>query len=159
MPARYGAAVTVTAGKAIKELGKYAQRLNNPTPALKRVGRYVTELSKQSFRDARDPTTDAPWAALSPATIARRRGNRAQILVDTGRLKKSIHSIITGKRSVAIGTNVVYGAVHQFGSGVTSSRSGGTSITVVARPFLGIDSRGEREVVDIVTRYIATGAA
>ena len=69
-------------------------------------------------------------------------------------MKKSIHSIITGKRSVAIGTNVASGAVHQFGSG---GGVGGAEIP--ARPFLGIDSRGEREVVDIVTRYIATGAA
>ena len=151
---RYGAAVTVTADKTIRELGKYVQRLNDPTPVLKRIGRYVTELSKQSFRDSRDPTTGTPWAALSPATIARRRGNRAQILVDTGRLRKSIHSLITGKRSVAIGTNVKYGAVHQFGSG---GGIGGAEIT--ARPFLGIDNRGEREIVNIVIRYIATGAA
>ncbi len=146
--ARTGSRVTVTAGKAIRELGKLGQRIKNPQPALKRVGRYVTELSKQAFRDGADPTTHDPWAALSPATIARRRGSSAQILVDTGRLRKSIHSIITGKRSVAIGTNVKYGATHQFGRG-----------RIPARPFLGIDARGEDQIVDIVTRYIATGAA
>jgi phage virion morphogenesis protein len=157
---RYGAFVKVSAGKAIRGMTDYAKRLNNPQPALKRVGRYVTELSKQAFREGADPTTNHPWAPLSPATIARRRGERAQILVDTGRLKKSVHSIITGKRSVAIGTNVKYGAVHQFGGGiVTSGRSGGSLFGVPARPFLGIDRRGENQIENIVARYIATGAA
>jgi HK97 gp10 family phage protein len=66
--------------------------------------------------------------------------------VDTGRLRQSITSAITGQRSVAVGTNTTYGKYHQFGTRNTP-----------ARPFLGFDKRAEREIEDIVRRYIVEG--
>jgi phage gpG-like protein len=144
--ARPGASVKVDARKAIGEFSAMRQRMADPVPALKRVGRYVTELSKQAFEDGADPETHVPWPELSWATMQKRRGSTAQILVNSGRLRKDIHPIITGRRSVAIGTNVSYGKYHQFGTR-----------DIPERPFLGIDGPGEREIQNIVMRYIERG--
>ena len=142
------AKVTVNAAKAIRELGKMGHRLRHPEGGLKRVGQYVKGLSQQAFRDGADPTTHRPWKNLSPATLKQRRGTTAQILVDTSRLRKSIHSIMTGKKTVAIGTDVKYGKYHQFGTKHMSKR-----------PFLGIDRAGETEIKGIIKRYIVEGRA
>ena len=131
---------------AVRSLGRMELNLRDPRRALKRVGQYIKGLSQQSFRNQADPETHRPWKSLSPATIARRRGKSTQILVDTGRLRKSIHSLITGKTSVAVGTNVMYGRYHQFGTKHAPKR-----------PFLGIDKAGQAEIVKIIKRGMLDG--
>ena len=135
--------VVVDATKTLMELKRYAQRMGKPDGGLKRVGQYVKGLSQQAFRDGSDPATGDAWKKLSPATLAMRRGTTAQILVDTGRLRKSIVAIITGRKTVAVGTSAKYGAYHQFGTK-----------HMPARPFLGFDKRGEKEIELIMKRWI-----
>ena len=54
------------------------------------------------------------WLGLKPATKKRRGGGQAMILQDRGRLAGSINSDY-GRDYARVGTNVVYGAIHQFG--------------------------------------------
>ena len=141
--------VTVNAADTIKKLGLLAQRIRSPKPALKRIGAYVRELSMQAFRDSEDPTTHQAWKTLSKQTIAnRRRGpnpGKIKILVDTGELRSSIHSILIGKQAVAVGTNLKDKSRHQKGEGVPK------------RPFLGIDDPGLKEITRIMRKYLETG--
>ena len=74
-------------------------------------------------------------------------------LVDTGMLADTIRYQLTpGGNGVEIGTNRFAGeweggaAVHQFGS-----RDG----NIPARPFLGLSADDEREVLDILDRFMA----
>jgi phage virion morphogenesis protein len=150
------AQVVVNFGRTLMELGRMTRRMGKPEPGLKRVGDYVKGLSQQAFKDQADPTTHERWSELSDVTIELRRNKSregTEILRDAGHLLKSIHKIITGKNKVAIGSNKVYAAIHQFG-GTTSSRSMIPGKKIPARPFLGFDKRGEKEIERIMKRWI-----
>jgi phage virion morphogenesis protein len=56
-------------------------------------------------------------------------------LIDRGILKNSLHPHHT-RDSAEVGTNIVYAAVHQFGSDF-SIRSNRRRVTLPARPYLG----------------------
>jgi phage virion morphogenesis protein len=150
------ARVVVNYGKTLTELGRMAHRMGHPEGGLKRVGQYVKGLSQQSFKDSADPTTHERWDQLSDVTIELRRNkNRegTEILIDTSRLRKSISHFITGKRKVVVGTATKYGKIHQFG-GITSPRSMIPNKKIPARPFLGFDRAGEKEIERIMKRWI-----
>lgn len=73
-------------------------------------------------------------------------------LVDTGLLQDTIrYQITAGGNGVEIGTNRFSGeweggaAVHQFGS-----RDG----DIPARPFLGLSANDEREILDVLDRFL-----
>jgi phage gpG-like protein len=87
-------------------------------------------------------------------------------MTDTGRLAASItHE--ADEAGVAIGTNVAYGAIHQTGGTITAKTSSGLrfrvggqwvtkqSVTIPARPFLGIDEDDEKEIEAISARFLA----
>ena len=153
------ARVTVDATKAIRALRQYVQRMKVPEPGLKRVGEYVKGLSQQAFKDQSDPTTGQRWAPLRPVTLELRKNKdnaSTKILRDDGHLLKSIHKIITGKTTVAVGSDKVYGSMHQYG-GTTSSRSMIPGKKIPARPFLGFDRAGGKEISRIMKDYILEG--
>jgi len=65
---------------------------------------------KNNFVEGINPDTGAAW--LSP------KYRNGQPLRDRGRLQRSIHGQVSGRgyrSKVAVGTNVVYAATHQFG--------------------------------------------
>ena len=151
--------VTVNAGKAIRYLSGMGRRLSLPKPALKRVGEYVMGLSQQAFKDSENPATHKKWKALEDVTIELRKNKGregTEILIDSSDLRDSVHKLITGKNKVAVGTNKVYGAMHQYG-GTTSPRSMIPGKKIPARPYLGIDKPGFTEIHNIVKRYIVEG--
>jgi phage virion morphogenesis protein len=131
--------------------------MGKPEGGLKRVGQYLKGLSQQAFRDGKDPTTGDDWAELRPVTLALRKKGKGsgtpKILIDSSGLRKSITSIITGRNKVAVGSPKVYGNMHQHG-GITSSRSMIPGKRIPARPFLGFDKRGEKEISAIMKRWI-----
>ena len=115
-----------------------------------------------------------PWR---PSARALREGG--QTLSDSGRLRASItHRVGVGGDSVAVGTNVVYAGIHQFGGRtpartirarqkqalwwpgaahpVKAVRHPGSDMP--ARPFLGLSSGDERAIVAILERHAAEGA-
>jgi phage virion morphogenesis protein len=153
------ARVVVNYGKTLTELGRYVQRMRHPEPGLKRVGEYVKGLAQQAFKDQSDPTTGRRWAPLRPVTLELRRNKNntsVKILRDAGHLFKSIHKIITGKTTVAVGSDKVYGSMHQYG-GTTSPRSMIPGKRIPARPFLGFDKAGGKEISRIMKDYILKG--
>lgn len=89
--------------------------------------------------------TGAPWAELSPVTIAAKGHDR--ILVDTGRLMASLTSdspdaireIVTGVHTptMSFGTSVEYAGYHQTGTE-----------HMPARPVLGITDIGMERLTD-----------
>lgn len=112
---------------------------------LSRVMRVAAEDTKTLIDDSFDRSTSpdgTPWQGLSEATIAispRREGGKP--LVDTARLRNSIYARAS-RRSMSFGTNVAYGAPHQFGAGIRVF--GRTRATLPARPFLPVVRQGSR---------------
>lgn len=148
-----------------------AKKTTDWRPVLRRLGAVAMRQSAQKF------ARQGPgWAPLSPATLARRRGRgaRAQILLDTGRLRQSVVSADQGahgsiynlqQASLEIGSNLVYAAIHQFG-GVIKQAGGQTrtlSFTRRGKRF-GFSSsegrtRGKRGQVVLQARYTASARA
>ena len=105
------------------------------------------------FRDSKAPD-GTQWKPLSPVTIALRRQNSSQPLLDTGRLRNSITRAV-GVRDVVVGTNVRYAGTQQFGArkGRFGDTRRGAPIpwgNVPARPFLGLSREDKADVLDIL---------
>lgn len=115
-----------------------------------------------------------PWA---PSAAATARGS--QTLVDTTRLRDSIHYVLDGD-AVEVGSNVVYAGVHQGGiddevvvssherrftmvfgrriSGVTNVMPHSRRMNLPARPFLGISAGDGAAILDIIGDHLARAA-
>ena len=99
--------------------------------------------------------------AIATASKAARSRKRGKTLVETGRLRASIHWQAS-EEGVAVGTDVKYAAIHQFG-GETGSRRG--RFDMIARPYLGVNKDGEladedRGLVErIVERHLQAALA
>lgn len=91
-------------------------------PAFKSIGEMMLRSTDQRFRDQVDPT-GAPWLPIDPAwqDEKRRRGHIQKILQMRGRLRGSIAYKANNDR-VAVGSNVVYAAIHQLGGDIDQPR-------------------------------------
>lgn len=82
-----------------------------------------------------------------PSGRAQRDGG--QTLVDTGQLAASIQVNVVGN-SVQIGTNKIYGAIHNYGG--TAGRN--QSARIPARPFLVIQNEDLEDIGESLARYL-----
>ena len=127
-------------------LGRLAQPLDRRTWA--RVGQTLVSSTLDRFESGTAPD-GVPWR---PSKRARETGG--QTLVDTSRLRDSI-TFRASADGVEVGTNVVYAAIHQFGSNPDGSKPRG----IPARPYLGLDD-GDRDAIrEIVLDAIQRRAA
>lgn len=88
-----------------------------------------------------------------------------QTLILTGRLRDSIADAapLLDATSVEVGTNVEYADPHQFGATIRP-RTGRAlnipgigpraSVTIPARPFLGVSVQDEAEILDLTERWL-----
>lgn len=110
-----GAAITIEVkDRAVRELlARIQKHVNDLTPAMKIIGEIVRTSIVRNFEKSGRPDR---WKPLSPVTLARRKGHKILMVQGlAGGLAGSIHWTAHSDR-VSIGTNKVYGAVHQFGA-------------------------------------------
>lgn len=109
----------------VKEVDMMLRRVANTKERLPEFWnmcrQYTMRQINKNFRGEHDPD-GTPWKPLTElAIMTRRRGRKgaasrgAQILSDTGRLRKSIGSRMHGTYDMEFFTNLVYAATHQFG--------------------------------------------
>jgi len=142
-------------------LHRLAGLTKNFTPLMRAIGTGLAEVTRKRFDQARDPA-GLPWAPLNPAYAATKRG--PGILRESG-MRGGLQGSITFQTSgmtVEVGTNKVYGAIHQFGGTIKPKkgkflvfRMGGRpvfarSVTIPARPFLGFGAADRDMVLDVV---------
>ena len=89
-------------------LGRLVRTLDNPKPVMDEIGAHLESSTVRRFEAERGPNGRA-W---KPSKRARKQGGKT--LSDTGRLCASI-TRRASRREVAVGTNVLYAAIHQFG--------------------------------------------
>ena len=121
----------------------------NMTPVTRALAGVLADIPEQAFASQSDPVTGEPWAALSPATVAR-RGSAQPILQVSGILAGSIHSEY-GPDFARVGTADVKAATHQFGAkkGQYGSTRRGMPIPwgdIPARRFFGVGPEDEAEI-------------
>ncbi len=151
---------------------KLAARGGDLRPALKSIGEYMLIETDKRFTGEHDPE-GRPWTPLKLRTVYgshrgkkytkkgkltksfARHAARRKILTKTGHLRGRIVYKV-GRGFVAIGTNVVYGRVHQEGAdfSIVSRRA---RIRIPARPYLGANAADRREFTAIVKDHLMQG--
>lgn len=161
-----GASISITSQMMSAEVERAFTRLipvmENTTPVMGAIGTGLVSSTHRRFVSQTAPD-GTPWKKVHPEYEKIKRNRR--ILTESGRLRDSINSR-PGRDFVRVGTNTVYAAAHQFGvtikpktkshlvfrlaSGVVMAKS----VTLPARPFLGISSEDETEIAEIVFGFL-----
>lgn len=161
-----GAAISITyqvlddqVQGAVRDLTRI---MGNTTPLMRAIGAGIVGSTQQRFVTQKAPDGQ-PWLAVNDDYAEGKRNSR--ILTESGRLRDSINARATSDE-VRVGTNVIYGAAHQFG--VTILPKSGThlvfrfgdrtvfakSVTLPARPYLGISTEDETMVAETVFDFL-----
>ena len=146
------------ATEAQARLEAIAARLADLTPVMQVAAADTMTLIDDSFAGSRSPD-GSTWAPLAASTVARRRGNVATPLDDTGRLRGSMFA--RGTRSgLAFGTNTPYAAPHQMGGRRLPQRAFlPVELVTGGARLMSTGPAGTHwtRVRESVRRYIATG--
>lgn len=103
--------VTIDDRALMRKLGALEKKASGLKPVLDNIGLYKVEETKVLFDKQQDPQ-GIKWAALSSKYKSKKK--HPKILTESHRLRESIiHAVRNG--NLRIGTNVIYGAAHQFG--------------------------------------------
>jgi phage virion morphogenesis protein len=106
------------------------------------VGEFLEVSARARISDTKTAPDGTPWAPWSEAYDETRNHSQHSLLVNRNDLFDSIQNYTSGD-TIRVGTNLVYGAIHQFGS---AGAEGG----IPARPYLGLSREDEREITDLV---------
>jgi len=134
--------------------------------ALKNIGTEMVEQTRDNFRAQQDPDGH-PWKALNPDYAATKKGSMIlQGMGMAGGLMGSINWQLAGSDGVAIGTNKVYGAIHQLGGRIVPQSAGALrfrlgdkvvvakAVTIPARPYLGVGRVALAALLDVIEDHI-----
>lgn len=113
------------------------------------IGQLLESSTKARIAEEKRGPDGAAWAPWS-ARHARTRQERHALLVQDNHLTTSVQNYTTGT-TVRVGTNLVYGAIHQFGGTITNGFGRGISITIPARPYLGLSDADRTAIAELVT--------
>lgn len=147
------------AGVVLEGIGARASAL---APVLDEIGMSLTTSTRHRFEEGRGPD-GAAWAESGRA-----KAEGGRTLVDRGHLRDSITHRVEGT-AVRVGTNRVYGGIHQFG-GVIEGKSGPLkfrtpgggfatvkSVEIPARPYLGLSEVDRAEATVILEEHLIGG--
>lgn len=154
--------VEVKDGQVQAALSGLLKATSDLTAPLNRVGAAWAGRVQTHFLAGTDPY-GAPWQPTL-------RGG--QVLVDTGRLRSSI-AFQAAPDALAVGTNVIYAKVHQFGATIVAKAAKflrfkigskwvmKKSVTIPARPFLpvqGLPDGYKKDAVVILAKALDDAA-
>lgn len=144
-------------GTALAEL---EARLGDLRTPLNDIAEYLHRSTDGRFRQQIGPD-GSPWVPLSATTLARKKSPR--ILRESGTLQDTLRHQVSGDE-LRFGTDRPYGAVHQFGQprGASGKTRRGAPIPwgdIPARPYLGLSTDDEAEILAIVADYLNEAAA
>ena len=97
-------------------LGRFRASLAQKSALMVQIGNLMLKSIYQTFREEGSPS--GAWPRLAPSTVAKDAkyyGAGHKLLIGRGTLRSSIHAA-SGENETTVGTNLVYAAVHQFGS-------------------------------------------
>ncbi|NCJ06671.1 phage virion morphogenesis protein [Synechococcales cyanobacterium C] len=141
--------ITLDADQAQAALDALQAANLNLSDAMDQIGEYMLLQTEERFKRQIDPEGN-PWAPLSPEWLKykERKNKILKILQMNGDLLRTI-IYQSSPRSVEIGTNRIYGNVHQFGY-----QDSARGINIPARPYLGVSPEDEIEIAAILEDYL-----
>lgn len=119
-------------------------KLADLTPVFQDIGEAMLNVTRERFTSQTAPDGSS-WAALSPDYAQRKPRNKDKILTLRGALR-GLLNYQPSPKDVRIGTPLIYGATHQFGN---------PNLNIPARPFLGLSTRDEQELLDILNDHLS----
>ncbi|SIQ24053.1 phage virion morphogenesis (putative tail completion) protein [Rhizobium sp. RU35A] len=134
----------------------------NTRPIMAAIGNELVASTHMRFVTQTDPQGNA-WHALNTEYAKGKRNSR--ILTESGRLRDSINAQ-AGQDVVVVGTNVIYARPHQLGAEIKPVSAShlffkingspviADSVTLPARPFLGISADDETSIAEIVFSFV-----
>lgn len=137
--------------------------IENPAPLLERFGEYGLRTTRERFKTQKAPDGTA-WEALQPWYQKEKRRNKSRILTLNGYLRGGMRWQLVGSRTVEWGSNLPYAAVHQEGATIEPRTAKvlmfrghvAKSVTIPARPYLGLSEADEKELVEITLDWLRT---
>ena len=133
-------------------------------PLMRRLGERIQAWTQDRFDANQQQAPDGtPWAKLNPKYAQNKpRHLQNRKLTLGGYLRKSIRWQLLDSQSVLVGTNVKYAAIHQFGGTIRPKKGkalafGGRfvqSVTIPARPYLGISEQDNKEIQEIIKDWV-----
>ncbi|MDI1231341.1 MAG: phage virion morphogenesis protein [Methylobacter sp.] len=141
--------VEIDSSRIQAELNQLLQRSGNLAPALREIGEDLKESTQQRFASQTAPDGSA-WLGNADTTIARK--GRSQPLTEHGTLGNTIGYQLLGGDGVQIGSPLEYAAMMQFGG--TQSEFPNLWGDIPARPFLGISSEDEDNILALLARHL-----
>ena len=154
--------VTVVDQQVRRAFDQLAVHMGNTAPVMSAIGTALVASTHMRFVSQTDPD-GAAWRALNTEYAKGKRNTR--ILTESGRLRDSINDHAS-RDEVSVGTNVIYAAIHQFGGTIVPVKAThlwfridrglvrADSVTLPARPFLGISTEDEAEIAEIVFAFV-----
>lgn len=137
-----------------------------PQAVLDSIGGELSDRTVRRMEQGVDPDGIRweSYAALNPLYEMDKRTDH--ILIESGDLRDSIHPEVEGS-ALLVGTNLIYGAIHQFG-GLIQPRNalqlsfvmGGElfhvdNVHVPARPYLGLGVGDEAAIIDRLDEFLS----
>lgn len=143
--------------KLLAQLANIHFAFDRPAGLYDEIGMALVAATQNRFEKEIDPDGN-PWPVSLRAAYS-----GGKTLTDTARLRGSITHEATDS-GVAVGTNLIYAAIHQMGGRITAKTKRGLrfralgnggwvnkqSVDIPRRAFLGLDAEDEKEIADIV---------
>jgi len=150
--------VEIEGGNEIREaINRLAERGQDLRPVFADIGEYLHQAHYERFKQGVDPEGN-DWTPLNPDYQKRKEANKDKILILGDVLGFKLAPQPTAE-TLLFGTNLDYGATHQFGRGRTARKKTGTvyDAKIPARPFLGLSDADVDEVKWLLGEWL-TGA-
>ena len=133
-------------------------------PLMRNIGETLLNSTRERFKDEESPD-GATWEPLSAITKKIKKKNQDKVLTQDGHLAGQL-TYRANPKYVEIGSTRIYASVHQFGATIKPKNGaalvfgpeGGKiyarSVTIPARPYLGVSSEDRTTIVDAVNDYL-----
>ncbi len=139
---------------------RVSERATDLSPLMDNIG----ALLEQSARDRIEDSNTGPDGVAWPKSLRAQEGG-GKTLFDSGQLAASLtHQ--AGRRDVVVGSNKIYAGIHQAGATITPKNGDALafrlpngafvtvgSVTIPARPYLGVSAEDEIEIGALATDY------
>lgn len=158
-----GVRIEITGAEAaLSAVSEAAQRLAEPRPMWEAIGRVMVDSTRRRFDDGAGPG-GAPW---KPSARAAEGGKTLVGLGMAGGLMGSI-TYDADDGGVRWGSNMRHARIHQLGGTIRPKQAAALrfkvgdrwvtadSVTIPARPYLGVDAEDELIIADIALDAIA----
>lgn len=152
---------------AVRALGRLGRDLR---PLMDDIGEHLVNSTQDRILAGGPAPDGARWPAWNPLYAAGRSAKGGGMLNLSGVLRATIEKE-AGRRSVRVGSNRIYAAIHQFGGTIRPKnakalkfRMGGrffalASVTIPARPFLGVSADDAAEIRALFADHVSRATA